>query len=219
MICFVTSWTVRRSITAREDTFQIYCRLQFNNRNLSTFTIFWDCFTQNMVNGRIDFQSSHVIKPLVRVVKAEVYNKYYNKPDLLAHIFNLFLTEPGRSYLMRIRADLSSYATSYSGRKRVKRIHLGDHRRNNFPGTDQSFLMMLNKQSWISSEWTFWLKEDPLIVPDFNHSSLYSYIISPCRVFCQRGFSISTALALIWVISWIEWTWLAQDVYTKTADD
>jgi transposase-like protein len=59
---------------------------------------------------------------LVRVIKREVYNLYYNRPHPMEPIFDLFLSEPDRSYVMRTISAKTGVRTTtlYFWRERVR---------------------------------------------------------------------------------------------------
>jgi hypothetical protein len=59
---------------------------------------------------------------LARVIKRDAYNRYFQHPELLEPIFQFFLTEPDRSYAMRIVSEKTGVRlkTLYSWRERVQ---------------------------------------------------------------------------------------------------
>jgi hypothetical protein len=62
------------------------------------------------------------MESLVKVINREAHNTYHDRRDLLETIFDLLLSEPDRSYLMRIVSEKAGVRTTtlYSWRKRVK---------------------------------------------------------------------------------------------------
>lgn len=42
---------------------------------------------------------------LVRLIRPEDYDTYFNRPELLEPIFGLFLTKPDQPYLVRIVSE------------------------------------------------------------------------------------------------------------------
>jgi hypothetical protein len=62
------------------------------------------------------------MESLVTVIKREAYNTYYDRPDFLEPIFDLFPSEPDRWYVMRIVSEKPGVRTTilYSWRERVR---------------------------------------------------------------------------------------------------
>jgi hypothetical protein len=79
------------------------------------------------------------MESLVRVIKREAHDTYYDRRDLLEPIFDLLLSESDRSYAMRIVSEKTGVLTTtlYAWRERVKadptwrpsRDHFSENRR------------------------------------------------------------------------------------------
>jgi hypothetical protein len=147
--------TLRSSVTAGDDPSQ-YPLLFTNSQGGVTRRLLTSHNNpfKNLGNGRIGLQSTSVMESLVRVTKREAYNIHYDRPDVLQPIFDLFLSEPDRSYAMCIVSEKNGVRTTslYSWRERVRADPTWRPREIIFPRTGEYFPMMSNKRSLGSSE-------------------------------------------------------------------
>jgi hypothetical protein len=71
---------------------------------------------ENVGNGRTGFPFTCVTESIVRAIKRETYTTWYDSPELMESIFDLFVTQIARSHATRIVSEKTGVRTLALGR-------------------------------------------------------------------------------------------------------